>query len=132
MKEFNSINYCKRDNIVLLPFREFSNLQKRFLKFKYPKSNSFFKNIRQYNFVLIFISIAYISNRRLDIYTYNSSFQIQNELHYLQNSLISRYKEDPTYAQYFIYDPDKIIRLYFIRNINFSQSFLRELNNIIR
>jgi hypothetical protein len=36
------------------------------------------------------------------------------------------------YAQYFIYDPDKITRLRFAYNTNLSQSFLRELDAMIR
>ena len=36
------------------------------------------------------------------------------------------------YAQYFIYDPDKTTRLRSAHNINLSQSFLRELDAMIR
>jgi hypothetical protein len=123
---------CKQGEIVLPPIREPPNLLRRLLTRDHPTSNSFFKNIRQYNSALAFTSIAYIPNRRLGVHVYNPTFQIQGELYYLQDPLNSQAGNNPIYAQYFIYDPDKATRLRFIRNTNLSQSLFRKLNAIIR
>jgi hypothetical protein len=73
-EEQNFINCCKQGEIVLPPVREPFNLLRRLLIRDYSISDSFFKNIRQYNSALVFISIAYIPDRRLGVYVYNSNF----------------------------------------------------------
>jgi hypothetical protein len=50
----------------------------------------------------------------------------------LQSPLNPQADNNLIYAQYFIYDPDEATRLRFTRNINLSQSLLRELDTIIR
>jgi hypothetical protein len=66
------------------------------------------------------------------MHAYNPTFQIQGELYYLQGPLNSQAGNDLMYAQYFIYDPDKITRLRFTHNTNLSQLLLRELDAMIR
>jgi hypothetical protein len=122
----------KQGEIVLPPVREPSDLLRRLLTRDHPTSDSFFKNIRQYNSALAFTSIAYTSNRRFGVHAYNPTFQIQSELYYLQSPLNPQAGNDPIYAQYFIYDPDKATRLRSIRNTNLSQSLFRELDAMIR
>jgi hypothetical protein len=75
-EEANFINYCKRGEIVLPPFREPSDLLKRLLTYDHPDFNSFFQHIRQYNSALAFTSVAYTPDRRLKTHAYNLSFQI--------------------------------------------------------
>jgi hypothetical protein len=104
---------------------------RRLLTRDHPTSDSFFKNIRQYNSALAFTSIAYISDRRLGVHAYNPTFQIQGEL-YLQGPLNPQAGNGLMYAQYFIYDPDEATRLCSAYNTNLSQSFLRELDAMIR
>jgi hypothetical protein len=65
---------CKQGEIILPPVREFLDLLRRLLTRDYPISDSFFKNIRQYNSALAFTSIAYTLNRRLGVYAYNPTF----------------------------------------------------------
>jgi hypothetical protein len=89
-------------------------------------------NIRQYNSALAFTSIAYTPDRRLGVHAYNPTFQIQGELYHLQGPLNPQAGNDPMYAQYFIYDPDKATRLRSAYNTNLSQSLLRELDVMIR
>jgi hypothetical protein len=88
-KEHNFISCCKQGEIVLPPIREPPDLLKRLLTRDYPTSDSFFKNIRQYNSALAFTFIAYILDRRLGMHAYNPTFQIQGELYYLQGPLNS-------------------------------------------
>jgi hypothetical protein len=123
---------CKQGEIVLPPIRELSDLLRRLLTRDHPISDSFFKNIRQYNSALAFTSIAYTPDRRLKVNEYNPTFQIQNELHYLQGPLNLQAGRELIYAQYFIYDLNKASRRQLTRNIEFSQSLFRELNVIIR
>jgi hypothetical protein len=73
-KEHNIINYYKKGEIVLPPIREPPDLLKRLLTRDYLISDSFFKNIRQYNSILAFIFIAYTLNRRLGASKYNLIF----------------------------------------------------------
>jgi hypothetical protein len=73
-KEYNIINCCKKGEIVLPPVREPPDLLRRLLTRNYPISDSFFKNICQYNSALAFTSIAYIPDRRLGASEYNPTF----------------------------------------------------------
>jgi hypothetical protein len=73
-EEHNIISYCKKGEIVLPPIRELSDLLRRLLTRDYPISDSFFKNIRQYNSALVFTFIAYIPDRRLGANKYNPIF----------------------------------------------------------
>jgi hypothetical protein len=82
-EEHNFMNCCKQGEIVLSLIREPSDLLRRLLIRDYPISDSFFKNIRQYNSALAFIFIAYTPDRRLGVHIYNPTFQIQGELYYL-------------------------------------------------
>jgi hypothetical protein len=91
-------------------------LLRRLLTRDYPISDSFFKNIRQYNSALAFIFIAYTPDRRLGASEYNPIFQIQGELYYLQGPLNPQASGEPVYAQYFIYDPDEVTRRRLARN----------------
>jgi hypothetical protein len=75
-EEHNFMSYCKQGEIVLPPIREPSDLLRRLLTRDYSISDSFFKNIRQYNSVLAFTFITYIPDRRLGVYAYNPTFQI--------------------------------------------------------
>jgi len=68
------MNCCKQGEIVFPFIREPSDLLRRLLTRDYPTSDSFFKNIRQYNSALAFTFIIYISDRRLEVYTYNLTF----------------------------------------------------------
>jgi hypothetical protein len=68
------MNCCKQGEIVFPFIREPPDLLRRLLTRDYPTSDSFFKNIRQYNSALAFTSIVYISDRRLEVYTYNLTF----------------------------------------------------------
>jgi hypothetical protein len=131
-EEHNFMSYCKQGEIILPPIREPPDLLRRLLTRDHPTSDSFFKNIRQYNSALAFTSIAYTPDRRLGMHAYNPTFQIQGELYHLQGPLNPQAGNDPIYAQYFIYDPDEATRLRSIRNTNLSQSLLRELDAIIR
>ena len=54
------MNCYKQGEIVLPPVREPPNLLRRLLTRNYPTSDSFFKNIRQYNSALAFTFIVYI------------------------------------------------------------------------
>ena len=82
-EEHNFMSCCKQGEIVLPFIRESFDLLRRLLTRDYPTSDSFFKNIRQYNSALAFTSIAYTPNRRLKASEYNPTFQIQGELHHL-------------------------------------------------
>jgi hypothetical protein len=82
-EEHNIINYCKKGEIVLPPVREPPNLLRRLLTRDHSISDSFFKNIRQYNSALAFTFIAYTPDRRLKVSKYNPTFQIQGELYHL-------------------------------------------------
>jgi hypothetical protein len=73
-EEHNIISCCKKGEIVLPPVREPPDLLRRLLTRDYPISDSFFKNIRQYNSALAFTSIAYTPNRRLGVSKYNLIF----------------------------------------------------------
>jgi hypothetical protein len=73
-EKHNFMSCCKQGEIVLPPVREPPNLLRRLLTRDYPISDSFFKNIRQYNSALAFISITYIPNRRLGVHAYNPTF----------------------------------------------------------
>jgi hypothetical protein len=73
-EEHNFMNCCKQGEIVLSPVREPSDLLRRLLTRDYSTSDSFFKNIRQYNSALAFISITYIPDRRLEANEYNPTF----------------------------------------------------------
>jgi hypothetical protein len=130
-EEHNIISYCKKGEIVLPPVREPPNLLRRLLTRDYLNSDSFIKHIRQYNSALAFTSIAYTPNRRLRANEYNPTFQIQGELYYLQGPLNLQAGRKLIYAQYFIYDLDKISRRRLTRNTEFSQLLLRELDVII-
>jgi hypothetical protein len=68
------MSYCKQGEIIFPFVREPSDLLRRLLTRDYPISDSFFKNIRQYNSVLAFTSIAYIPDRRLRASEYNPTF----------------------------------------------------------
>jgi hypothetical protein len=73
-EEQNFMNCCKQGEIVLPLVRESSNLLKQLLTRDYLTSDSFFKNIRQYNSALVFTFIIYISDRRLGVHAYNPIF----------------------------------------------------------
>jgi hypothetical protein len=73
-EEHNFISCCKQGEIVFPPIREPSDLLRRLLTRDYLTSDSFFKNIRQYNSALAFTFIAYIPDRRLGMYAYNPTF----------------------------------------------------------
>jgi hypothetical protein len=73
-EEHNFMSCCKQGEIILPPVREFLDLLRRLLTRDYPISDSFFKNIRQYNSALAFTSIAYTLNRRLGVHAYNPTF----------------------------------------------------------
>jgi hypothetical protein len=75
-EEHNFMSCCKQGEIVLPPVREFSDLLRRLLTRDHPISDSFFKNIRQYNSALAFTFIAYTPDRRLGASEYNPTFQI--------------------------------------------------------
>jgi hypothetical protein len=119
-EEHNFINCCKQGEIVLPPIREPPDLLRRLLTRDYPTSDSFFKNIRQYNSALAFTSITYTPDRRLGMHAYNPTFQIQGELYHLQGPLNPQAGNDPMYAQYFIYDLDETTRLRSAYNTNLS------------
>jgi hypothetical protein len=131
-EEHNFMSYCKQGEIVLPPIRESPNLLRRLLTRDHPTSDSFFKNIRQYNSALAFTSIVYTPDRRLKASEYNPTFQIQSELYHLQDPLNLQAGREPIYAQYFIYDSDKASRRRLTRNIELSQSLFRELDVMIR
>jgi hypothetical protein len=82
-EEHNIMNYCKKGEILLPSVRESPDLLRRLLTRDYPTSDSFFKNIRQYNSALAFTFIAYTPDRRLGVHAYNPTFQIQDELYHL-------------------------------------------------
>jgi hypothetical protein len=73
-EEHNIMNCCKKGEIVLPPVRESPDLLKRLLTRDHSISDSFFKNIRQYNSALVFTFIAYIPDRRLGVSEYNPTF----------------------------------------------------------
>jgi hypothetical protein len=58
-EEQNFMNCYKQGEIVLPPVREPPDLLRRLLTRDHPISDSFFKNIRQYNSALAFTSIVY-------------------------------------------------------------------------
>jgi hypothetical protein len=73
-EEHNFMSCCKQGEIILPLIRELPDLLRRLLTRNYSISDSFFKNIRQYNSALAFISITYISDRRLGVHVYNPTF----------------------------------------------------------
>jgi hypothetical protein len=57
-EEHNFMSCCKQGEIVLPPVRELPDLLRRLLTRDHPTSDSFFKNIRQYNSALAFTVIV--------------------------------------------------------------------------
>lgn len=122
---------CKSRDVVFPSLREPPDLLKRLLLSQHPESNAFFKNIRQFNAAFAFTSIKYTPDCRLSPNAYNTSFQIQGELYHLQGPLNPQDGDDPSYAKYFIYSPEKATARHHGQSSNLPPT-LRVLDEMIR
>ncbi|KAK0434407.1 uncharacterized protein EV420DRAFT_1244047, partial [Desarmillaria tabescens] len=94
-------------------------------------SNTFLKNIRQYNAALAFTSVAV----KVDQAITNSSgpycFRVSGELHHQMGSLLPREGEDMSYAQLYIHDPMEALGMRNHRNPNLKPEIMSALQGLM-
>ena len=102
-KKFGSC--CLQGQIQLPAFREPSRTLKDLLCGISPHSNSFKKNIRQYNAAFAFASLGVKVDHAITNAPGLYFFRINGDLHHLSGSLLPENGENESYAQIYIHDP---------------------------
>jgi hypothetical protein len=102
-KKFGSC--CLQGQVQLPAFRELPRTLRDMLHGISPHSNSFKKNIRQYNAAFAFASLGVKVDHAITNAPGPYCFRINGDLHHLSGSLLPENGVNESYAQIYIHDP---------------------------
>ena len=128
-KKFGSC--CLQGQIQLPAFREPPRSLREMLCGISPLSDSFKKNIRQYNAAFAFVSLGV----KVDLAVTNAPgpycFRINGDLHHLSGSLLPVNGEHERYAQIYIHDPAMQLNMRQRLNVNLNPIIMTELQAML-
>ena len=118
---------CLQGQVDLPPFPPPPPTLKSLLCGTSPFSDTFRKNIRQYNAAFAFTSVGVKINHSVTSASGPYAFKINGELHHLSNSLLPVEGEQPAYAQLYVHDPAEALNIRQNRNPNLLPQIMTEL-----
>ncbi|KAL6300080.1 hypothetical protein BKA93DRAFT_819615 [Sparassis latifolia] len=96
-----------------------------------PQAEDFRDNIRQYNAALAFTSLGVKIDDHLNNGWSEPVFRIHGELRHRHGSLLPQERQDPAYAQLYIYDPRDALNQRMQRNSNLRRDTMECLQGIL-
>ncbi len=96
-----------------------------------PMSDTFMKNIQQYNAALAFTSVAVKVDEAVTNSSGPYSFRVSGELHHQMGSLLPGENQKMSYAQLYIHDPMEALGMCNCRNPNLKPEIMSALQELL-